>query len=443
MPDSYGFLPRVESLIALHGAADARFWGLVAPGLSPDGLATEPARLVIQAAKAMAAETGRGPGSALLVVHRLRRWREEGRVTDLQIGEVERMLRGALEDDAQPSSDAVLTEIITVLRRRLQREALDAGLREFSHRGDFARIEELLQQARRLGTSDTLLGGRLIDVGVERIKALQGLGRLPTGIFELDALLGGGLYEKNILLWAARSGGGKSMALNHMVAHAMALNVNVALATMELSEAVQYARMIANLTDIPTDDILVDMADEAHSRLLWLYRDGRLGGVTVRYFSPSTTPADLRAWLVAERDAGLPVDFLGVDYLDKMGSEKQEAKNGNEYTRMRFVMEGLIELMFKDPVCRWVASATQIKTDAARKGETKIVEGEDAADSQHKLRATDVFVSLNPRQDGAAISYYVAKNRMGRAGRASEPVPHQWELGRMCQVERPAGWPTW
>ena len=440
--EPYGFTPDFERAIAATAATSARFWGRFEGKLMPDGFKDAAVVLALKAVAAIARDGGSGPSSVATVIQRIRTWQDDGQATKQEVASVRNMLVTALDGELPPEAE-VATEVSPVIRRRLQQAALDQGYKGLVSRGDLADVETQLAQARRIGKATRRMGLRIDASGFEAIRRRALLGRLPSGIAELDDEVRGGVREGEYWLDAGGYGSGKSMKLNQQFAHALSLRLNAALATLELSTDLQYHRAVANLTEIPINDLEDDMKEEGERRMELLLERGLIGyGVVEHFAANSTTPQDIVAWLLEEEErSGVRFDLLVVDYADKLawgekGVKKDEAD--------MHIAEYLRSLMDRDEhpelALRWVQSASQIKGSAHDRKKTKVIEGHHAADSIHKPRVCDGMWTINPRDDGESNVFNLTKNRTGKANAKVGPLPTEYHLGRIAPTERP-DWP--
>lgn len=424
----YGFSASFEMLVTLFACSDSSFYARLGHALEPDLLVAPAARLALGAALAIGTDTGKPPGSALLVIQRVRRWVADGRVPMADLVAVGDYLDDAdqLREDTASDPGAVLTEALPPVRRRLEQKATEQALHSFGKGGDFDSVVDLLGRARTLGEAHAVGIGVDLSDALSTISALRAVDHLETGIGVLDAELGGGVPRGTQTVWVGGPGDGKSMALTHLAAHAMRDGLNVAIATLELPVAVQMSRLVSNLTGIPEAEIRAGQTTAAAAVLQRVLPT--LGLVRCEHFTAhATTVPDLLAWLAAvEKKQGAPVDVFIVDYADKL----QATGNVNEYTAMRRVYEDL--RIWAEREQRWLVTASQAK--ARTKDTKKRRDVEDAADSMHKARVCDVMLTLSVTGEDPAreVSIFVAKNRLGRSRFAVGPLPTDFPLGRLC-----------
>jgi replicative DNA helicase len=346
----------------------------------------------------------------------------------------------ALLDDADEDADSydldgVLAELLPVVRRNAQRKLLEDALNKFGKHKDLTSVAEELEKASRIGAVDKSVGDLVSSDSIDRIKRLRSSQKLPTGIDELDAALAGGMRQGSLGIYVGPSASGKSMALVHAAAHVCAEGGSVAYATMELASETVEARIISNLTGASAISDDPRELEEALLRMEALEADGLVGHCSVQYFSAhATTVADLEEWLKSEEERhGSKIDLVCVDYLSLLSSHRKKTK----HEEITDIVENLRALAVKGD--RWVWTASQVKA-SAHDSKNKQITMDQAAGSMGVSRTADIVVTLNPRDEGATIMYRVDKNRHGPGGENVGPLPHHFEMGRMCPVNR-AGWP--
>lgn len=431
--EKYGLEPTFEAAVARLCCTDRRFWARVGKDVDPERLQQAPAALLVGACRAVAKDLNAGPGAAKVVAQRLYRFMADGRVRKDAVDAAVAMLYDPDAEDPQP--DAVAAELVPVVRRKLQKEAVETALHEFSNRGDFSSVVRQIERAARLGDVAEV---ETLDLDVGGFGQLDDRAeRLATGIMELDAAIKGGTRRKALGFVLAPMGGGKSLFLINVAAAAIRRGVHVGVVTLEMSPAEQFARLAANLTGIPTDDILDKPDHNARAKAKLAGMMSALGPCGIAYMTPdATTVSDIVEW-VEEREAkvGRKMELLVVDYADKL-VPKPGQKFDNTYIAMKHVYGGLRQDV---AVARdmWVWTGSQAKgRDKRHKGP---ITAQDSADSMHKGREADFVVSINKDddidgEDSGMITLYVAKNRGGRDGMSVGPVMTDRERGRIVTL---------
>jgi len=287
--DAYNLEPAFERMVVTIACKSPKFCGALHGALDPECLGISASTIAMRACFAIQKDGGRGPAALLLVIQRLRRMQSEGKVTTDEIIAVSDLFDAA-EDAGLLDEDAVLVELTPILRRRVERDAVEKAVNAFQKREDLDGAFTEMERAKRIGLNDTSIGTLLGPDSFDQIERLKSVQHLPTGIVELDDLLRGGPMRGTLSMFLGGPGGGKSMGLMQVACEAARHGFHAAVATLEIPEAVQFARCMANLTGIPIDDIM-EHTDTCGVReaLARVQSNPNFGRVVVKHFSPGTT----------------------------------------------------------------------------------------------------------------------------------------------------------
>lgn len=205
--------------------------------------------------------------------------------------------------------------------------------------GKFGDVEKLIKDAISVGLQRNL-GLDYFEDPEARLKRLQATGALiPTGWWRLDELLGGGLNRKEMTIFAAPSGVGKSITMSNIARNLTKRKLNGVYISLELAEEVVAKRFDSMFTGIGQLDILKDITKTSIEIISQREGHGRL--FIKRMPEGSTTAAHIRAYLKEfEMLHGFLPDFLVVDYLDIMGSI-QKVSVENQFIKDKAVAEEL------------------------------------------------------------------------------------------------------
>lgn len=393
--------------------------------VEPEAFSAGEARLIASAARAAAADK-EYPGGKPVVLQRLMRLHREGKHTVEEVADAADYLHDACDDADGISVEDVVGELAPILRRRAENRAVKQAVEAYAKRQDLTEVVRNLQAAERIGRSETPLGTRVGSGSFDVIESIRGLTRLPTGISELDPEIGGGLARDTLTVAMGATGSGKSIFLSHLAGTAMLAGLHVAIATLELPRAYWIARLKANLTGVSTDEILDGSGTEAcRERICELEARPSFGIATVADFTPYvTTFGEVAEWAKAEEQrSGRKVDLLVTDYADKLGHTED-----GEYLGMRAVYEAHRTWALDKHA--WAATASASK----RKEKSRRADIEDAADSIHKGRSADLWLSLSTSEDNASVEILVSKNRLGKGRSLIGPLPTEFEYGRLCPM---------
>lgn len=431
----YGLTPGFEAAAVTALCKSGSLWSRLGSEVDSACLSSPVAQLALKAATEFAKDVGRGPGSLMIVLQRLARWRDDGKLAQAKLEEVSDFFDAA-EDAGLPHDDAIVAELAPVLQLRARQAAVEQVITEFRRGEDLAKAEAAIARARSIGKVSDAEGSVLGGGAFESIDALRLMERLGTGIFELDLLLDGGL-PRGLTLFVGSSGAGKSMALAHVAAEAVHQRLHVGVVTLELSEELQLARIIANLTGTPINDLLQGRQQRAKDRLEVMLES--MGTLAVRYFSPkATTVADIVRW-VEQREArtGQRMHLLVVDYIDKLGTGSEESS----YKAQGDIADQLRDYALTRSL--WCLTASQTRRSAGKSAKAAGVvqtDLDDIADSLGKPRVADVVVTLRKDEEAQAIDLFIAKNRLGRSRTSTGPLTQDEACGRIVTLTRGCGW---
>ncbi len=430
--ENYGLDPRFEMGAVVALCRSAGLYARIGASVDPASLGSPVATLAMKAAQEFAREIGKGPASLLVVLQRLNRWRDDGKLSQAKIEEVADAFDAA-EDAGVPSDDAVVAELAPILQRRARQAALRGAMEDFAKGGDMAKTEAALAKARSIGRVADVDGSILSGASFESIDALRLMDRMPTGITELDLLLDGG-YPRGLSIFVGDSGAGKSMCLAHSAAEGIYNQMHVGMVTLELPEEVQLARIIANLTGTPINDLLNGRQQRAKARLEQMIP--ALGMLTVRYFAPrATTVDDLFRWIEQrEQKVGRRMDLLVVDYMDKLSTGADES----DYKAQGNIADALRDYALSRQM--FCLSASQAKRASGKGGKTAGLDLHDVADSMGKVRVADIVIPIRKDEENHTVDFFLGKNRLGESRRGTGPLPQDQACGRVVTIARTCGW---
>jgi replicative DNA helicase len=145
---------------------------------------------------------------------------------------------------------------------------------------------------------------------------------VPTGLVDLDRLLGGGLRDGQLVIVAGRTSVGKTVVAMDIARHAaMTLNLTAAVFTLEMSRNEIFNRNVSALAQVPLHAIdSGKMADDDWARI------ARVCGTTENAplwvdEAPNLTVADIRA-RARRLHRSHNLRLIVVDYLQLVGAAK-------------------------------------------------------------------------------------------------------------------------
>jgi archaellum biogenesis ATPase FlaH len=205
--------------------------------------------------------------------------------------------------------------------------------------GNYALLEKLVKDSIAISLNKDL-GTDYFANPEERLRLMiNNQNMLSTGWSEVDDLLAGGINRKEMTMFMANSGVGKSVIMSNLAVNLTFLKYNVLYITLELSEEVVAKRFDSMYTGVRQGEIFAKIAKVASEVQKISYDVGKL--VIKRMPESSTTSNDIRAYLKEfELIHGYIPDAIVVDYLDLMASNHNISAE-NLFVKDKFVAEEL------------------------------------------------------------------------------------------------------
>jgi hypothetical protein len=434
--DPYRFQPEFEREAVGLSCSNPGFWSRIGHAIDPAALDSEVARLALSAARELDAERGVPVSSPLYVIQHLRRRMNEGKVTQEQVLAVGNYFE-VFDDAPTPDLEAVVDQLVVVIRRRVEADAIRASMDLHANRKDMAPVIDLFSRAAQLGKAEQRSGLQLATNALWAEVDTEGVTKcLSTGVGELDDLLGGGLPKRELGLVSLATGGGKSMTMAHFAGQGVWEGCHVAVATTEVSEATWGLRVMANITGVPIDAMTKPGPGRVQAQRLYDSRQGKWGPYKVRYFTPgATTVDDIRRWC-RERgvEEGRPVDLLVVDSADDLTirASKMEIP-GHE--RVKRVYTELRRLIHDELMC-WGWTVSQPKGVSSTGPKRKKIGTDDLADGMGKVRVADKLLVAEVDEDQSTIEFHLPKNRTGKARGTTGPMPLDFACAQVGMMVR-------
>lgn len=425
----YNFPEPQERAIAFFASTDPRFMMRAAHELRSDLMHLPECRHAVESAQTIFREMGRGPQHPTEVIAHVAGRRDDGKLTQEQLHAVMGLFD--LYDGAQaPDPMATEEHLVKVLKKRLRHAIAQAAVAEYNEEG-WEQLHEMLRREEALGAGEGGGGVLMTSTAVlEAMKRLRNLERIPFGIDVLDEVLNHGVPAGTLTCFMAGPGGAKSMSLSHTTARLACRGKFCLYATLELPTEQVMARIVANITGLSIDEIVEGTADEDLERRLAFYEH-----VTplVQDFTPhATTPAVLTRWVEdTEQKHGRKVDALVIDYADKLTASGKPDDKGT-YQEMRLVYENTRIYCQQRKILGLTASQSRAR-DEKKAG---VIDLEHTADSMHKARVVDQFITLNFDDETREMTFFTAKSRYSEGRKKAGPVPTDFARGQVCPVAR-------
>lgn len=276
-------------------------------------------------------------------------------------------------------------EIEQFCRRKAMQQAVIQSSK-YIEKDDYGTVETLVRDALAVSLNRDL-GVDYFNKPIDRLErlTLQPL-RTPTKWKAFDDMLNGGIARKEILLFSANSGGGKSITLANLAVNMLEQGFNVLYLSLELSEDLIAQRFDTMFTGIPSvvsqqkyKDIAASLNELAP----------HMGKMNIKHMSTGTTSNQIRSYLKEfELKFGYLPDLLIVDYLDIMGANEKVSAD-NVWEKDKRAAEQLRDIAFDYNM--YIATASQQNRSAI---DAQELNQSHIAGGLSKVNTVDIYASI-------------------------------------------------
>jgi replicative DNA helicase len=206
-------------------------------------------------------------------------------------------------------------------------------------KGNYSEVEKRVKEAILVGLSSNI-GIRYYDNPRERLMRIKSSnGQISSTWKTVDQKLYGGMNRKELTIWCAGSGGGKSLTMQNQAVNMSRAGMNVVYISLELSEEMISMRLDSMVSGVSSKEIFSRL-DDVEIKVMQAGK--RAAGLHVKQMPQGTTTNDLRAYLKNyEIETGHPCDVLMVDYLDLMFPNNKRIDVSNLFVKDKFITEEL------------------------------------------------------------------------------------------------------
>jgi len=252
--------------------------------------------------------------------------------------------------------------------------------------GDYDAVAEIYKEALLISLQRDC-GLRYFDDPETRLRRLLEEDiTCPTGWKEVDELLYGGISRKELILFSANSGGGKSITLANLGLNFIKQGLNVLYITLELSRDVVSQRFDTMITGISRNDFKSHISEIVTRLQSEKQKDGILD---IAHMRSGTKPNEIRAYLKEYFLLyNMMPDLLILDYLDKM-SPNEKVSADNVFEKDKRCSEQLRDIGVDHNM--FIATASQLNRSAitaTHHDQSQIAGG------ISKINESDVYISI-------------------------------------------------
>ena len=209
-------------------------------------------------------------------------------------------------------------------------------------KGDYGPVEKLIKDAIQVSLNKDM-GTDYFEDPRGRLEHLKNSnGQISTGWPTVDKKLYGGFNRGELNIFAAGSGGGKSLFLANLAVNWAMMGLNVIYLTFELSENLVAMRLDSMITGIATREIFRNIDDV---ELKVKMTEKKAGSIQIKYMPSGKNCNDLRAYLKEYQvKKGRKADVLLIDYLDLMMPLSVKVSPSDLFVKDKYVSEEIRNL---------------------------------------------------------------------------------------------------
>lgn len=265
-------------------------------------------------------------------------------------------------------------------------------------------------------------------------KMMAGNLSISTQWAEVDDLLFGGMSRKELLLFSALPGRGKSISLANLGFNFVEQGLNVCYISLELSEDVIAQRYDTMYTGISrrnwkqhVSEISVRVKSSSKGK----------GTLDIKQFPTGTTAAQIKSYLKEYYlHFNYMPDLLIVDYVDLM-HPNEKIDLSDTFTKDKLCSEQIRDIGVEFNLL--VASASQLNRSAVN---AKQHDHSQIAGGISKINTADVYISINmteQMQAAGEIAFVFQKTR--NSDGAGKVVYLKWDSKHLRIIDRPSAKP--
>lgn len=209
-------------------------------------------------------------------------------------------------------------------------------------KGDYGPVEKLVKDAIQISLNKDMGTDYFEDPRARLSKLKDKNGQVSTGWPTVDKKLYGGFNRGELNIFAAASGGGKSLFLANLGVNWALQGLNVIYLTFELSEELVAMRLDSMMTGISTREVFKNL-DDVELKVKMLGKQA--GSVQIKYMPSGKNCNDLRAYLKEYQiKKGVKPDVLLIDYLDLMMPLSVKVSPSDLFVKDKYVSEEIRNL---------------------------------------------------------------------------------------------------
>ena len=303
--------------------------------------------------------------------------------------------------------DSVLKDVEDFCRHKALENAIIEGAKLVQQK-KYGQIELLVKEAMLVSLQNDL-GLNIYENPEDTINKLKdNQNNFKSGWETLDYRLFGGFGNQELAIFAAASGGGKSVVLQNLAVNFSKRGLKGAYITLELAEELVAVRIYGMMIGRPQSIVKSDV-DESSAKIK--IEEVTNGTLRVKRMPESiTTVTDIEVYIrELQIKTEEKLDYICVDYLDLLTSDSVDDKS-NTFMKDKFVSEELRALGAKLDLSVFTASQfNRDGLDADEKSQSQISGG------ISKIFTADnvIFVMANRERGEMVFDFQKTRNSNG------------------------------
>ena len=232
-------------------------------------------------------------------------------------------------------------------------------------KGEYGPVERMIKDAVNIGLAKHM-GTDYWESPAERIERVRNArGGTSTGWKDIDNKLYGGFNRGELNIFAAPSGGGKSLFLQNLALNWSIAGLNVVYITLELSEELSSMRLDSMITGMDTRAVFKNVDDVDLKVRMQGKKAGKLqivqlpNGITINAITSYMREYEIKN--------DVKIDAICIDYLDLMMPAQSKVNPSDLFIKDKFVSEEMRNFAVEHDIL--FATASQLNRAAVEETE--------------------------------------------------------------------------
>ncbi len=318
-------------------------------------------------------------------------------------------IESALHDDISGYDREFIDEqVIAYMKNVGYYNVITDSIADLNEKSDFAHMERLEKITNMSFYSDMGMD-YVFDLEDHLAELAKPDNKTSTYWPELDKLTAGGYNkDKNLIIFAASAGLGKSIALAQSATNYLRDGKFVIIVSLEMSADIYAKRIDSMLANIDIDNITgnADAVRQAAANI----KEGGL--LRIKEFPPdSTNCGNISNYIDSLiRLHNREPDLIVIDYLGLLGPNSKDLKGANSYSKMDAVSKEMRAMTYK--YCT-ILTAAQLNRDSHNIDEPSLANIADSLAISYTADAIFAFYQNDLDKEDALMNMVILKNRLG------------------------------